>query len=78
MSKCTGSSVFAFTDRAIRIISEGKIQAAIRAGEFDNLPGFGKPSPLCDEPYDPNWWIRRKLQHEGLQLPGAQRKLPIG
>jgi hypothetical protein len=55
------------TDRALQIVAENKIRAAIEAGEFDNLPGFGKRSAICDEPYDPHWWIRRKLRREGLQ-----------
>jgi hypothetical protein len=54
-------------ERAMRIVADNKIRAAIEAGEFDNLPGLGKPSPLIDEPYDPFWWIRRKLRQE--QLP---------
>lgn len=57
---------FALTDRAIRIIPEDKIQSANRAGEFDNLPGLGEPFDWCDEPYDPNWWVRRKLKDEKL------------
>jgi hypothetical protein len=56
-----------FSERAIGIVAENKLRAAIEAGEFDNLPGFGKPSPLIDEPYDAFWWVRRKLQSE--QLP---------
>jgi len=31
------------TSRSILIISESKIEHAMEAGEFDNLPGFGKP-----------------------------------
>jgi len=58
------------SDRAIQIVAENKIRTALDAGEFDNLPGFGKPSPLIDEPYDPNWWIRRKLQREQIQIRG--------
>jgi DnaJ homologue, subfamily C, member 28, conserved domain len=54
------------TDRAIRIIAENKIVAAIEAGEFDKLPGFGRPAAIFDEPYDPHWWIRRKLRREQL------------
>ena len=54
------------SDRAIQIVAENKIRAAIEAGEFDNLPGFGKPAAIFDEPYDPFWWIRRKLQREQL------------
>ncbi len=32
----------------ITIIAEGKIQEAMREGEFDNLPGRGKPLRLED------------------------------
>ena len=56
-----------FSHRAIQIIAEDKIRAAIEAGEFDHLPGFGKPSDLIDEPYDPFWWIRRKIRYEDLR-----------
>jgi hypothetical protein len=55
-----------FSDRAIQIVAENKIRSAIEAGEFDNLPGFGQPAAIFDEPYDPHWWIRRKLQREEL------------
>jgi hypothetical protein len=54
------------TDRVIQIVSENKIQAAIESGDFDNLPGLGKPATIFDEPYDPYWWIRRKLKRELL------------
>lgn len=59
----------AFSDRVIQVVAENKIRAAIEAGEFDNLPDFGQPSPLIDEPYDPFWWIRRKLRDEQLPAP---------
>lgn len=55
-----------FSDRAIQLIAEDKIRSAIEAGEFEHLPGFGKPLPLLEEPYDENWWLRRKLQAESL------------
>lgn len=55
-------------------MAEHKIQAAIEAGEFADLPGLGRPCRLIDEPYDPHWWIRRKLAREGLlsRRPGAE------
>jgi len=59
------------SERAIQLVADSKIRAAIEAGEFDNLPGFGKPSPLIDEPYDPLWWVRRKLRQE--ELPADPR-----
>ena len=62
-----GSQRPLLSDRAIQIIAEHKIRAAIEAGEFKDLPGLGKPAAIFDEPYDPNWWIRRKLKREALQ-----------
>ena len=58
-------------ERAIQIIADNKIRAAIEAGEFDHLPGLGKPSRLIDEPYDPLWWIKSKLCCEQLPAHSA-------
>jgi len=41
------------------------IQQAIRRGEFDDLPGAGKPLAGLDQ-HDPDWWIRRKIEQERL------------
>ncbi|MFC9917258.1 DnaJ family domain-containing protein [Agromyces binzhouensis] len=41
------------------------IQQAIRRGEFDDLPGAGKPLPGLGR-HDPDWWIRRKIETERL------------
>jgi hypothetical protein len=54
------------SDRAIQIVAENKIRAAIEAGAFRNLPGFGRPAAVLDEPYDPFWWMCRKLKREQL------------
>jgi len=45
---------------------ETVIQQAIRRGDFDDLPGAGKPIPGLGERLDPDWWIRRKIQAEKL------------
>ncbi len=50
---------------------EESIQEAIRAGDFDHLPGFGQPLHFDDD-HDENWWIKRKLKQERLScLPPA-------
>lgn len=56
---------------------ERLIREAQAAGEFDNLPGFGKPLPELDEPYDENWWLKDKLRREQLSLlpPGLQARV---
>jgi hypothetical protein len=45
---------------------EVAIQQAMRRGDFDGLPGAGKPLPAIDSVRDPDWWIRRKIEREGL------------
>lgn len=45
---------------------ETSIQQAIRRGEFDHLPGAGKPLPDLGGNHDPDWWIRRKIETEKL------------
>lgn len=45
---------------------EHEIQQAIRRGEFDDLPGAGKPLDDLDKPLREDWWIRRKIEREGL------------
>ena len=52
-------------DRAAYI--ETAIQQAIRRGEFDDLPGSGKPIDDLGTHHDPDWWIRRKIQTENLE-----------
>lgn len=56
------------SERAMRIVAENMLRAAIDDGKFENLPGFGKPLPLLDEPYDLHWWIRRKLRREEIPI----------
>jgi hypothetical protein len=45
---------------------EVAIQQAIRRGEFDNLPGAGKPLLGLGTQHDPDWWIKRKIETEKL------------
>lgn len=40
-------------ERAIRNLVEDRIQAAMEAGAFDNLPGKGRPLQLDENPYVP-------------------------
>jgi hypothetical protein len=59
-----------FTDLAIQIIADDKIRSAIERGEFDRLPGLGRPLHF-DPADDPDWWIRRKLRDENFQCSGG-------
>ncbi|WP_025274073.1 DUF1992 domain-containing protein [Haloglycomyces albus] len=45
---------------------EGAIADAQRRGEFDNLPGAGKPLPQDSESYGEDWWLKQKSTRENI------------
>jgi hypothetical protein len=45
---------------------ERQIREATERGEFDNLPGAGKPIADLDKPHDELWWVKQKLRRENL------------
>ena len=47
-------------------IAETAIEQAMRRGDFDDLPGAGKPLRGLTDVHDPDWWIRRKIEREQL------------
>ncbi|MBT2481231.1 DUF1992 domain-containing protein [Streptomyces sp. ISL-94] len=62
--KPPGVDIESWVDRQIR-------EAADR-GDFENLPGWGKPLASLDAPYDELWWIKGKMHREGFSaLPPA-------
>ena len=52
---------------------EKAIREAQERGEFDNLPGTGKPLRSLGDPErdDPDWWVRQLAEREHLDLSGA-------
>jgi DnaJ homologue, subfamily C, member 28, conserved domain len=46
-----------------------QIREAIERGEFDNLPGRGKPIKGLNGRDDENWWVKAYLEREQLPLP---------
>jgi DnaJ-like protein len=56
---------------------EAQIKQAQARGEFDDLPGAGKPIPKLAEPHDPDWWVkdfirREKIETDALLPPSVQ------
>jgi hypothetical protein len=43
-----------------------QIREAEERGEFDNLPGAGKPIPDIDKPYDEMRWVANWVRREGV------------
>ena len=55
----------------VETIAEKRIREAQERGEFDNLPGAGKPLPSLDRPYREDWWINGLIEREQLDMTGA-------
>lgn len=45
-------------------VSDRLIREAMERGEFDDLPGAGKPIPGMGKAYDPNWWVKSFVERE--------------
>lgn len=45
-----------------------QIRAAQERGDFDNLPGAGKPIPGRGQPDDELWWVKSFIRREKLSM----------
>jgi hypothetical protein len=45
--------------------AELQVRRAMERGDFDDLPGAGKPLQLPDR-HDPDWWVKRLIEREKL------------
>ena len=43
-----------------------QVRQAMRRGEFDNLPGTGKPIEGLGETHDPDWWAKQLIEREKI------------
>lgn len=50
-----------------------QVRRAMERGEFDDLPGTGKPIRGIGETHDPDWWVKNLIQREKITgvLPPA-------
>ena len=50
-----------------------QIQQAMARGEFDDLPGQGKPIKDLGSQHDPDWWLKKLIEREKITgvLPPA-------
>ncbi len=52
-----------------------QIRVAMAKGEFDNLPGAGKPIKDLGGQHDPDWWLKKLVEREqitGVLPPSVQ------
>lgn len=49
-----------------------QVRQAIERGDFDNLPGAGKPIEGLGTEHDPDWWVKQLVERERITvLPPA-------
>jgi hypothetical protein len=49
-----------------------QVRQAMERGDFDDLPGAGKPIPDLGTTHDPDWWVKRLVEREHITvLPPA-------
>lgn len=60
-------------------IAEEKIRSAIESGQWDNLPGKGKPLQWPENPYEPPEWRMAfsLLRQNGFSLPWLEERKEI-
>ncbi|WP_219413389.1 J-domain-containing protein [Pseudonocardia nigra] len=47
-------------------VIDQQVRKAQERGDFDDLPGKGKPLPGLDGPDDEMWWVKGYIRREGL------------
>ena len=45
-----------------------QIQQAMARGDFDDLPGYGKPIADLGTTHDPDWWLKRLVERERISV----------
>ena len=52
-----------------------QLRRAMERGDFDDLPGAGKPIPDLGADHDPDWWVKKLVERErvtGVLPPALQ------
>ena len=47
---------------------DAQIRRAEEAGDFEDLPGAGKPLGNVGKGYDPDWWAKQLVERENLSI----------
>lgn len=59
-------------DRLTRVSQETWVDLQLRRarerGDFDDLPGYGKPIADLTDHHDPEWWVKRLVEREQIRL----------
>jgi len=45
-----------------------QVKQAMERGDFDDLPGAGKPIPDLGTQHDPDWWLKKMVERERIAV----------
>ena len=45
-----------------------QVRQAMERGDFDDLPGAGKPIEGLGDQHDPDWWIKKLVERENIAV----------
>ena len=45
-----------------------QLRIAMERGDFDDLPGYGKPIEDLGVEHDPDWWIKKLVERENIAI----------
>ena len=45
-----------------------QVRQAIERGDFENLPGYGKPIEGLGAEHDPDWWLKKLVERERIAV----------
>ena len=45
-----------------------QVRQAMERGEFENLPGYGKPIEGLGTEHDPDWWLKKLVERERITV----------
>ncbi len=45
-----------------------QVRQAMERGDFDNLPGQGRPIEGLGNQHDPDWWVKKLIERENIAL----------
>nr|WP_214059648.1 DUF1992 domain-containing protein [Nocardioides aquaticus] len=52
-----------------------QLRIAMERGDFDDLPGAGKPIKDLGQSHDPDWWLKRLVERENITVLPASLQL---
>ncbi|VXC28054.1 J-domain-containing protein [Nocardioides sp. AX2bis] len=71
----TGRSAAAMRIQQQQTWVEEQLRIAMERGDFDDLPGAGRPIRDLGQSHDPDWWLKRLVERENITVLPASLQL---